>query len=372
MGIEPEKASPLVTNGRGTELGTRLLSGLAAPLMLRSTSAADTCRMPQDRPECQVPPRTGPPRGSFAFEEHAQNGSRSRRLYGKFLHCMAARDSALCASEDVSARLPIDSSIGDRQTESELSGCFNLVLSPSGLAFTKPMPIHPGLSDIALRLLCAAAAGFVIGYDRGEHGRPAGLRTTMLVSLAACIAMIQANLLLSLTGKSPDSFVVMDLMRLPLGILSGMGFIGAGAIVRRENLVLGVTTAATLWFVTVDGLCFGGGQIALGLAGLALGVLIITGLRQLEGRIKQEHLATLTVVITEGGPGEQEIRAALTAEHYKVRSCSLVYTAATKTQELTCQLSWRGAASDTRVPELVRAPTVHEGVAKVSWLPQTR
>ena len=80
MGIEPEKASPLVTNGRGTELGTRLLSGLAAPLMLRSTSAADTCRMPQDRPECQVPPRTGPPRGSFAFEELAQNGSRSRHL----------------------------------------------------------------------------------------------------------------------------------------------------------------------------------------------------------------------------------------------------------------------------------------------------
>jgi len=76
MGIEPEKASPLVTNGRGTELGTRLLSGLAAPLRLRSTSAADTCRMPQDRPECQVPPRTGPPRGSFAFEELAQNGVR--------------------------------------------------------------------------------------------------------------------------------------------------------------------------------------------------------------------------------------------------------------------------------------------------------
>jgi putative Mg2+ transporter-C (MgtC) family protein len=49
-----------------------------------------------------------------------------------------------------------------------------------------------------------------------------------------------------------------------------MGFIGAGAIVRRNNLVHGVTTAATLWFVTVMGLCFGGGQLGLGLAALAL------------------------------------------------------------------------------------------------------
>jgi putative Mg2+ transporter-C (MgtC) family protein len=52
------------------------------------------------------------------------------------------------------------------------------------------MPIHPEWSDVALRLLCAVVAGFVTGYDRGEHGRPAGLRTTMLVSLAACVAMI--------------------------------------------------------------------------------------------------------------------------------------------------------------------------------------
>ena len=77
--------------------------------------------------------------------------------------------------------------------------------------------------------------------------------------------------------RSPDSFAVLDLMRLPLGILSGMGFIGAGAIVRTGSLVRGLTTAATLWFVTVLGLCFGGGQLALGLAVLALGVLVLGG-----------------------------------------------------------------------------------------------
>lgn len=56
---------------------------------------------------------------------------------------------------------------------------------------------------------------------------------------------------------------MLDLMRLPLGILTGMGFIGGGAILRRDGFVFGVTTAATLWFVTAIGLCFGVGRLRL-------------------------------------------------------------------------------------------------------------
>jgi putative Mg2+ transporter-C (MgtC) family protein len=232
------------------------------------------------------------------------------------------------------------------------------------------MPIHPQWSEIAVRLLCATVAGFIIGFDRGEHGRPAGLRTTMLVCLAAAVAMIQANVLLDQAGKPPDSFVVMDLMRLPLGILSGMGFIGAGAIVRRDNLVLGVTTAATLWFVTVIGLCFGVGQIGLGSAGLVLGIAILGGLRYVEAHMKQERHGTLVVAAAAGGPGEEEIRARLLAEHYTLNSCSVAYTA--ESSELACQISWRGRVIDTRAPELVRALANRAGVARVSWSPQTR
>ena len=88
----------------------------------------------------------------------------------------------------------------------------------------------------------------------------------MLVCLAATLAMLQVNLLLPIAGKSPSSFVVMDLMRLPLGILSGIGFIGAGVIIKRDADVSGVTTAATIWLVTVLGLLFGGGNLYLGAA----------------------------------------------------------------------------------------------------------
>src|ERR1700691_1010366 len=100
------------------------------------------------------------------------------------------------------------------------------------------MPPTLTWQDIALRLALSIVAGALIGFDRGEHGRPAGLRTTLLVCLAAAIAMLQANLLLTTRGRTADSFVTIDLMRLPLGILTGMGFIGAGAVFRRDGLVL--------------------------------------------------------------------------------------------------------------------------------------
>ena len=144
-----------------------------------------------------------------------------------------------------------------------------------------------------MRLALTVLAGTLIGINRTERGRPAGLRTTLLVCLAASVAMIQANLLMATAGKTGDSFITLDLMRLPLGILSGMGFIGAGAIVRRDNLVLGITTAATLWFVTVIGLCFGGGQLRLGLAALALGLAVLWGLKWFEQRTRWDRRAEL-------------------------------------------------------------------------------
>src|ERR1700684_3614013 len=151
------------------------------------------------------------------------------------------------------------------------------------------MPLTLTWHDIALRLAMSLAAGGLIGLDRGEHSRPAGLRTTLLVCLAAAVAMIQTNLLLATKGRAPDSFIMLDLMRLPLGILTGMGFIGGGAILRRDGFVLGVTTAATLWFVTIIGLCFGGGQISLGAAGTALGMMVLSGLRWFDYHMKQEQ-----------------------------------------------------------------------------------
>lgn len=157
------------------------------------------------------------------------------------------------------------------------------------------MPLSPSWTDIAIRLALTMLAGAIIGLNRGARGHAAGFRTTILVGLAASVAMIQANILLPLSGKTPESFSVMDLMRLPLGILTGVGFIGGGTIIKKGDIVVGVTTAATLWLVTVIGLCLGGGQLILGMVATALAVITLWLLQWVDVMIPREHRARLII-----------------------------------------------------------------------------
>jgi len=179
------------------------------------------------------------------------------------------------------------------------------------------MPLHPSVSDIAVRLILTVLAGGLIGLNREARGHAAGFRTTILVTLAASVAMIQANILLPVGGKETDSFGTMDLMRLPLGILTGVGFIGGGAILRRGDLVSGVTTAATLWVATVIGLCFGGGQIWLGIAATFLALITLWALGWLDVHLPREHRARLDVV--GDGPVATELQDLLKPAGYRAR-----------------------------------------------------
>jgi putative Mg2+ transporter-C (MgtC) family protein len=229
------------------------------------------------------------------------------------------------------------------------------------------METNVGWGQIALRLFLAVVAGALIGINREEHERPAGLRTTLLVCLAACVAMIQVNLLLPIRGRVPDSYVVMDLMRLPLGILSGMGFIGAGAILRKDDMVVGVTTAATLWFVTVLGLCFGGGQLVLGLVSLGLGLIVLWALKSVEKLWKRDLKAALTVVTENDGLGEEEVRNLVQAAGYKIASTSVVYQEGRSPREIHYLVKWRGYAANVQPPVFVAELANKKNTLKVAW-----
>lgn len=159
----------------------------------------------------------------------------------------------------------------------------------------KTVDLNPTWTDIAIRLALTIMAGAIIGGNREARGHAAGLRTTMLVGLAACIAMIQANLLMTTIGKAPSSFVNIDVMRLPLGILTGVGFIGGGAIFKRGDLVTGVTTAATLWIMTAIGLAFGSGLIELASVATVLVILVLWALKHIDARIPRERRAILSI-----------------------------------------------------------------------------
>jgi putative Mg2+ transporter-C (MgtC) family protein len=175
------------------------------------------------------------------------------------------------------------------------------------------MPLHPTWEDIAIRLALTMLAAGVIGLNREARGHAAGFRTTVLVGLAASVAMIQMNLLLPVSGRSAGSFSTMDVMRLPLGVLTGVGFIGGGAILKRGALVTGITTAATLWTITIIGLCFGGGQLGLGTAATVLAFFALWALRFIDVYMPREYRARLVVVADPEGGSPREKVAALIA-----------------------------------------------------------
>ncbi len=182
--------------------------------------------------------------------------------------------------------------------------------------------------------------------------------------------MIQANLLLNTAGKPPNSFVELDLMRLPLGILSGMGFIGGGALLRRDGLVLGVTTAATLWFVTVMGLCLGGGQIGLGMSMLGIGVVVLSLLRQAERSMTQDHRAQLTLETHDNGPSDQQIRDELLNARLRIVSCAALHMPAARRHQYRYEVQWCAGAEDSYTPGVVEQFATYAGVERVEWNPE--
>jgi putative Mg2+ transporter-C (MgtC) family protein len=231
------------------------------------------------------------------------------------------------------------------------------------------MRTNLGWEEVGLRLALTFVAGILVGLDRGRHGRPVGLRTTLLVALAASVSMIQTNLLLPTDGKTGSSFVNLDLMRLPLGILTGMGFIGAGAILKKDDIVVGVTTAATLWFVTVVGLCFGGGQLGLGLAALAIGLVVLSLFKHLEDFLQQEQHAVLTVSGASSGLTDLELQSQLRDHGLRCGRIGVQYNNAAGTWTLRCDVRWQSRPSDTHSPPFVRELSRRSGITRVDWSP---
>ncbi len=231
------------------------------------------------------------------------------------------------------------------------------------------MPLTLTWEQIALRLLLAAIASLLIGLNRDERGHPAGMRTTMLVCLAACLAQLQANMLLGTSGKTPSSFIQLDLERLPLGILSGIGFIGAGVIVKKDNnIVSGVTTAATIWFISVLGLLFGGGQLILGCCATALALFILWGLKHAENFIPRVQQGHLCLALDPGSPPEDELRALILKAGWEFTRWQATYNPPGSLSALECTVRWRERPSvEPHTPAAIEQLRSLPGVHSLTW-----
>ena len=130
--------------------------------------------------------------------------------------------------------------------------------------------------ETVFKLVLSVVLGGLIGYERQAAHKPAGLRTNVLVCLGTTIFVVVA---LMTFESYPDSPV--DVTRVAAGIITGVGFLGAGTIMRTSTDIQGLTSAATIWFVCGIGMATGMGFYALAVIGTFLGFLILRAAKYL-------------------------------------------------------------------------------------------
>lgn len=142
-----------------------------------------------------------------------------------------------------------------------------------------------------MRIVLAMAIGGVIGWERENNNRPAGLRTHMLVAIGSAVVMLMGQMSLE---KYAD-ITTMDPTRLGAQVISGIGFLGAGTIMREGLTVRGLTTAASLWAVACLGLAAGGGFYESAIAGSIAIILTLTIFEYLEKRFRKVKFKGLQI-----------------------------------------------------------------------------
>jgi putative Mg2+ transporter-C (MgtC) family protein len=165
--------------------------------------------------------------------------------------------------------------------------------------------------ELLARLLVGTLLAAVIGYERHVHGRPAGLRTHLLVGLASTTFMLVSTQFVYFQHYTKDDLIAVDPSRIAASVVTGVGFLGGGAILRTGLNVQGLTTAAGLWLVAAIGLSAGAGMYSVCLASTALGVIALSVLRRFEHKDDETLVRKITLVLDATAPPVRTIVAAL-------------------------------------------------------------
>lgn len=137
---------------------------------------------------------------------------------------------------------------------------------------------HPEIQLYLYPMLMALLLGAAIGFERELHKKPAGLRTNMLICMgAALFTLISKHM-----GVNADSET-----RIIQGVVTGVGFLGAGVLIHQQGSVHGLTTAATIWLVTAIGIACGTRLYGLSIAATSLAIIVLIGLNPIERKISK-------------------------------------------------------------------------------------
>lgn len=216
-------------------------------------------------------------------------------------------------------------------------------------------------------LLLAVLIGGLIGFERESHGRPAGLRTHILV----CVV---STLLISASRHVPDVLfnnaenarIVFDPNRLGAGILTGIGFLGAATVIRSGDIVRGITTGATVWSVAGIGVVLGQGEFALALTATGIMFISLVGLDRVANSIKPVLYRRLIVRGENAAMSSvsDRVRARLDEESVRVMDLTGCMGQENEPFELVFHVRARDPLA---APEILKAFAAEEGVVSVEW-----
>ena len=145
------------------------------------------------------------------------------------------------------------------------------------------MPSFGNIVSQVLPLLVSMVLGTVIGWERQTDRKPAGLRTHTLVCLGSTLFILTARDASHVFGNQPDP------TRIIHGVVTGVGFLGAGSILRQEGLIIGLTTAASIWMVAAIGVAIGIESYTLAVASTVMTLVILRGYRHIDAWLANGH-----------------------------------------------------------------------------------
>jgi len=214
--------------------------------------------------------------------------------------------------------------------------------------------------------LLAIAVGGAIGLERELHGRPAGVRTHMMVCLSAAIAIQASQSLPTALGDSVVGNLVFDPNRLAAGIVTGIGFLGAATVIRSGDIVRGITTGCCVWAIAVLGIVIGQQRYALALAGAGAMLAVLIGFDWLFRWVNPVVYRRLVVIGsgTDLAAISASVRKVLAGNKIRIQDLAGRIDPVAQTCEIDTYIRCRNLH---QAPELLTQIGALEGVTRAEW-----
>jgi putative Mg2+ transporter-C (MgtC) family protein len=218
--------------------------------------------------------------------------------------------------------------------------------------------------EVLLRLVLAGVFGGVLGLERELREREAGLRTHLLVSVGSALFTIVSAYGFREFLNSGESVVRADPTRIAAQIVTGIGFLGAGAIIRQGLSIRGLTTAATLWVVAAIGMAVGAGYYSAAAVTTAVALIALWPLRQLTWRMVRRYRGDTGLLLVQLPAGESPGRVidAVEGVDARIESVEITHEDNRRNIQLTLELRREQLAR-----ELVERLADVENVLEVRW-----